>query len=70
MITPEMIGIIGNTQGVSAKSKPNPKNVASIRKILPFFIVFAITSVCETLSFVDILTSEDNFEVLVTKSSS
>ncbi len=46
-MSPEIIGIIGKTQGVIAKSNPKPKNVASISAIFPEPIVSAIASLSE-----------------------
>ena len=51
MITPEIIGIIGNTHGVSDKRSPKPKNVKSTTNTLPDFIVSAIESVSESSLF-------------------
>ena len=47
MITPDIIGIIGNTQGVSASKRPKPKKVSKMIKIFPFLIVSAIASVSD-----------------------
>ena len=47
IITPDIIGIIGNTHGVRDSKRPNPKNVRRITAILPSFMVLAIVSVSE-----------------------
>ena len=47
---PERIGIIGNTQGVSASSRPNPKKVATTPQKLPPFSTRSIREVSDSLA--------------------
>ncbi len=47
---PIKIGIIGNTQGVKASSKPAPKNISSVNKVLPLRSALLISSCSETAS--------------------
>src|SRR3569623_549226 len=47
---PERIGIIGNTHGVSASSRPKPKKVATTAQKLPPFSTRSIFEVSDSLA--------------------
>ena len=47
---PDRIGIIGNTHGVSASSRPNPKKVATTAQKLPAFNTRSIFEVSDSLA--------------------